>query len=1067
MAALLLSLSFGIVPTLTAADDGKHVMFDIPASSAAQALKKLADQSGQQLLYSNNDLAGVTTNAVKGELTTQVALSRLLAGTPLVATRDQKSGAIAVGRESTSPNEPRAAQTRESDRPASPQQPGMLTGTASNGATGAYLEGAQVVLQPGNFSVLTERDGRFTFPRLMPGDYTLTVSYAALDAKTIPVTVRGAAVSVGEIALTAAIYKLADFVVEGEREGNALAVQQQHNAPNIKNVISSDAFGNVADLNVGNFLMRLPGFSPEISEGEIVRVQIRGTSSDLSSFSVDGTRAANGTTSTFNRAPDIDRMSVDFIETIEVTKAITPDIDADSIGGAVNMKTKNPLDRKGRRINYNFGENYNVAQGTFRPLGNVGYSNVLRDGKLGVLFTASYNETNKPRDEQALFWEATTDTSRPAWFYANIFGRDQLRHTRGGAGLRIDYKLSPSTRVYVNTMFTNYRDQLNRRWVRLSRPTNANVLLATPTVTEAKGQTFKWFQMLRNRAVDTLSFTAGGESTIWGGKLDFNANYSPSRGTDLDSLYPHRTIAGVQFREERVGTHNGVRLTQTGGPDVLDWRNSIISPLENPSTRGDDNIFGAQINFRKPFAWRFPVTAKSGLRFRSETRDRDNTYHVYSYVGPDGVAGPSGGTNDDNLERFYDPGFDYKPIKSSYPKMAGMPSQFMNLAALRAELRNAPQLFKEDLVTSTRDSIINDNKVSEDVSAAYLQGETQLGRLGILGGVRIEETRVRGRGHKQEITPAEKARRAAWVGTVTPEETVRRTLAEYGNPTEASRSYDSVFPSIHFKYGFTKNLLARASFSTGIGRPNFGSIVPTMNINNENQTITANNPGLKPQYSDNYDVTLEYYFPPAGMATIAAFEKHISDFIFRQSGGELPPGNQFGEAYNGYRLTTDFNGGSARIRGLEVSWQQQFQNLPGFWRGFGAFANFTWLETRGNYGTPGATKTSAELANFTPRTGNFGISYIDHQWTIRLLVNHTGRRLIGYNADPSLREWQYASTPIDLKFAYALSRRLSLYCDIIDVFNVGRQNQYIYIPERKATTILYSTIVKFGVSGNF
>jgi outer membrane receptor protein involved in Fe transport len=137
---------------------------------------------------------------------------------------------------------------------------------------------------------------------------------------------------------------------------------------------------------------------------------------------------------------------------------------------------------------------------------------------------------------------------------------------------------------------------------------------------------------------------------------------------------------------------------------------------------------------------------------------------------------------------------------------------------LRNELRDAPQLFSENLATSTADTIRSDNKVTEDVAAAYIQGETRLGRLGILGGVRIEDTRVHGRGYKQEITPEERARRAAWVGTVTPGETVRRALAEFGNPTEATKSYTNVFPSVHFKYNFTDNLLARASFSTGTGR---------------------------------------------------------------------------------------------------------------------------------------------------------------------------------------------------------------------------------------------------------
>jgi hypothetical protein len=54
--------------------------------------------------------------------------------------------------------------------------PGTITGTVSNIATGANLEGAEVTLEPGNVSVLTARDGRFTLPQVAPGSYSLTVT---------------------------------------------------------------------------------------------------------------------------------------------------------------------------------------------------------------------------------------------------------------------------------------------------------------------------------------------------------------------------------------------------------------------------------------------------------------------------------------------------------------------------------------------------------------------------------------------------------------------------------------------------------------------------------------------------------------------------------------------------------------------------------------------------------------------------------------------------------------------------------------------------------------------------
>ncbi len=166
-------------------------------------------------------------------------------------------------------------------------------------------------------------------------------------------------------------------------------------------------------------------------------------------------------------------------------------------------------------------------------------------------------------------------------------------------------------------------------------------------------------------------------------------------------------------------------------------------------------------------------------------------------------------------------------------------------------------------------------------------------------------------------------------------------------------------------------------------------------------------------------------------------------------------------------LTTDMNGGSAQIRGMEISYSQQFSNLGGIWRGFGAFANITWLRTEGDYGTPGARVGGAQLPLFTPRTGNVGISYIAHGWTVRAKMNYSVDRLNSFNADPSRRVYDVGSTPVDLNLAYAVNRRMSVYVDVINVFNTPTNHTYVYIPDRKIRNDLYTTVIKFGVSGNF
>ena len=946
---------------------------------------------------------------------------------------------------------------------------GALAGSVSNSATGQNLEGAEITVSPGNLSVFAMRDGRFIVPNLAPGLYTVTATYSGLDAKSVEARVTAGTVSNHDLGLSSSVYQLDKYVVEGEREGNALAITQRRNAGNVKEVISSDAFGSIADLNLGNFMLRLPGVSKEESEGEIIRIQVRGVDANLNALSIDGTRAANGSTRDFNRGSEIDKVPTDFIETIELTKAATPEMDADSIGGNINLKTKSALDRKGRRITYQFGNTYNLDQKSFRPLASVSYSDVLIQNKLGILVSASYNESHKPRDRSNIVYERTTATDRPAFFSASSWGEDRLKHKRAGFGVRFDYKFTPTTKIYFNTMFSRYEDQLNRRQAGLNTPAapaggnqSVNVRLVTNDITETVNQTLTLDQNHRFRDINTQSYAMGGESQIGGGKFDFTANHSPSKGTE-NRFIPDRALAGIGYRQDRSLTHNSLVLTQISGPDAADPRNYTMTSLDNRDNVSTDKIWGAQANFRKPLPTPVPLAVKTGIRWREQSRKQDQDRRLYSYVGPNGVVGPVGAANDDNLGRFLDPGYNY--VTFAYPRNYW----WLKLPELRESLRTEPQFYRENADTTTRDTLRNDGRASETVAAGYVQAEARLGPLMVITGIRGEQTDFTGHGWRQEITPAERARRAAFVGTVTPEETRRRALAEYF-PTDGEGSYRDWFPSLHFKYNFTRGLVGRLSYSTGIGRPNFGQIIPTQSINNDTQTVTSNNPDLQPQYSRNYDATLEYYFEPAGLFSVGAFQKNIRNFIFRGSVGRLEPGNDIGEGYNGYLLTTDMNGGSAKIKGLEVSYSQQFSQLQAFGgrlRGFGAFANFTWLRTEGNYGTPGASRNGAQLPNFTPRSGNLGVSYIAHGWTVRAKWNYTGSRLQSFNNDPSQRVYNTVSKPVDLNIAYSVRRWLSVYADVINVFNTPTNHEFTYITDRKTRSDLYTTVIKFGVSGAF
>ncbi|MSU48098.1 MAG: TonB-dependent receptor [Opitutus sp.] len=940
-----------------------------------------------------------------------------------------------------------------------------VAGRVGNAGTSGYLDGAVVTLEPGNFSTLTSVTGVFEFQHVPDGTYTLAASYTGLETKAVRVSATAGTRSVHELQLTSTIYLLDQFVVAGEREGNAAAITSQRNANNVKTVMASDAFGNVADLNIGNFLMRMPGVTKSEAEGDVVGIMIRGINSDLSMVTIDGELGANASPlGGMQRAFEVDKISADFIESIEVTKSLTPDMDAGAVGGVVNMKTKSALTRKGRHLTFQAGESYNVWRGTLRPFASITYSDVLgADQKLGVLLTVSRNLTNKPRDNSNFAYETTTDTNRPIWFNATPWGEDWTNHSRTGVSGRFDYKLSPNTTVYTSLMFSDYHVVLDRRRGSLSNPTTANLVQVTNDISEARNQTFTYTQQLLERRIKTQSYMGGGESKLLGGKLDFQATYTPSKGHQ-DTTTTNRTVANVQLRQDRSKTHNYVTITQTGGPDVFDPRNTLLSAVNLPTADLGDRVIGGQVNLSRNFGTTWPFELKFGGRHRSVEKTNDETAANYAYVGPNGVQGPIGAANDDDLPRFFDPQYHHKAFDYPTDRMP-----FFDQSKITRALKDTPAYFTDNVGTSLQNSIINDAKITEDIAAAYVMGTLKTGRLTTVGGVRFEDTRLSGHGFKNEVTRAEAARRAAFVGPVTRDETIRRTLAQYNNPISAHSSYHDYFPSLNFKYAVRPNLLLRAAYSESIGRPAIAAIQPTMSVNVDAATLTANNPDLKPQHARNLDVSLEHYFKSTGLVSVGGFRKDLRDFIFASGTPiALQSGNPYGEDYIGYNLSTSVNGGKAWVRGLEFAYQQQFSDFGlRLLRPFGVFANFTWLQTQGNYTSPTGVSSSGVVPGFTPRSGNIGISWIARGWTVRVKGKFESDRLRVYNANPAARTYVNDNFPIDLNVAYTINRRLSAFVDVINVFDARTFDDYQYVEDRPLRTFKFSTYIKAGVSGRF
>lgn len=1141
----LLTLTLAASPAFArAASETKR--FDIPAGFAADTLKQFSAQTGpdERLLYAADSVEGVKTNAIAGEMKPREALDRMLAGTSLAVIEDGRTGALTISRAASLPkahtasdseSKPQtrsenlkkptkrtnpialliawlglavaptqAVQVAEGNTAAPPRSTGSITGQVSNAATLAFLEGAIVQVSGTDRVALTDREGRYQITGLPAGPVTLEVSYTGLTTKRMPATLSSSEKTVLDVALTSDVYMMDKFTVAGIREGQALALTQQRNAPNVKNVAAADAFGNVADGNAAEAIRLLPGVAALNDENESRYVMVRGIDANLNNTTVDGMKFSTGGAST-NRQSDMSLIPLGAIESMEITKSPTPDMDGDSLGGNINLRTASIFDRVvPRRITYavsastRTGFDSTSPATTYKkdrvtPTFAFGYSDVFGPNKnFGIALNLSHTINWAPSSGLILStWEATA--TGPA--YLQNFSHYDYHATerkRSGASLRFDYKVSEHSRLFLNTSYFDYTSKqmfqggaanvtalaqvatldANGRPIPFQTQfpygdpsyraggfnaagarVQASIIPGyTDDYTEVVNSTYNVTSALSYAESQRTSLTGGGNHRYSNLELDYSATYQynhswsggKDRRADYINSYNYRVLNTAWTLDGRkTGSLLRRSITQTGGPDVRNPANWAISSLTTAAQTQDTEIYGGQANLKYSFASPVPAFLKLGAKFMSDERSRLNPSISYTYAGPQNLIATLIDTRvPSNV-----------PLGLSHPFGSAPP--FLSTDKINQLKAEHPEYFTQNAATSLQTALQNDKIAKEEVAAAYIMGNVSLGGLSVLGGVRVERTTASGVSAVQDPRAG-----------LTLTDPVERVRAQWGNRLAVEREYQNVLPGLHFKYAGARGWVLRASYAASYGRPSFASLYPDTRINYDSQTITQNNAGLLPQTADNFDVSIERYFEPVGVLSAGVFLKEIKNFLY-SSTVAIPAGsdNGFDGAYAGWQLATQANGGRGRVRGVEINYSQQLSFLPGAWKGIGVFANFTYLDTRGNYGRVNEP-ANGELVNFVPKTGNAGISYSLKRLMVRVNANFTGTYLFSYNVNPALRQYQGQKNMVDLKLAYRIYQGTSLFLDVGNVFN-GKDWRWRGAERYGIAPRNFGTRIQAGVNGSF
>lgn len=946
---------------------------------------------------------------------------------------------------------------------------GSIAGTVQNAQNKAFLEGAEVTIIGTGQRTYTARDGSFIFGNVPAGVQTLRVFYTGFDITESSVTVQAGSRATPAINIGSDVVQLEAFNVSASMEGEAASITRQRNAANVMNVVSTDAFGSVADGNIGNMMVRLPGVAGEFENGEVVGIKIRGTPVEFSALNIDGVRSS-GAFSGFNtqgdRGAQSDQIPAEFIKEVAVTKAPTPDMPADSIGGSTNLVTKSALDFNEDVTTYRIGLNHNLHRDDrtrFTP--NVATTHLTRigaDRQIGMALSLSYTDTEAPRDRVQVQRVEADSRVTQARTLSNVNQR-----VRAGVGLKFDYRASERTALHLKFQYSYYHfdsdrlvyaasDSATRRVADYNIVSRAQIQAGTvprtstnQTASVAPGYTSTFTEMLnanwsfdgdnnvktgRQYLVDLGGTTKLGEDQ----EIRYQASFAPSSfRSNLRTFLYTLPGGGVGMAIDSTDPSRPI-FRQTYGPSILFGEADFTryrAQMRLQPERGEEEVTNFKADYIKRFTQlRNPVEFKTGAVWRQQYRNLSVRRPDWNYVGPDGVQG----TADDNLAQFIKPSRAYTVFNNA-GNWPDLPAVDYNKAW--ATFKNSPELFSP--VGTTVSAAPNYSEITEDVYAGYVQGQIQMGRLQVLGGVRYERTEVDAVGrYSDPQNPS----------------TVRTTR---------SGGYDGTFPSLHLRYDLTRQLVARLSYSTGAARPNMTDLYPTTTVSYNSTTglgtVTQANPGLKPQEAENYDLSLEYYFEPAGLLSVSLFRKDIVDFFSRTSdeidGG---PGNGFGGQYEGFSLNTTTNEGEATIEGYELNYNQRLTMLPKPFNGLSVFANYTYLKTEGTY-----RLGAAELAGFVPKSGNAGLSFLWRNLETRFAWRYTGDYLRSYNANINSSNRFRPTETIDINLQYRFNPRMSVYLDIINLEDEWPENYTGTDRNRITFSDSYGTRINMGISGRF
>lgn len=805
---------------------------------------------------------------------------------------------------------------------------------------------------------------------------------------------------------------LEEIVVTGQRYAQQRAIAQKRDSSNIVDALAADDIGRLPDRNIGDALSRLPGVSTDQFEGEARFITIRGLDSSLNNLTLDGfTITTDDPRGRDGRSAALDGISTSGIAIIEVAKTLTPDMDGTGIGGAVNLITPSAFDRPG---------------GSFGISSDTSYSELSDNDALDWRTFEIFGSTVFGAEEQFGIFLSVDSLRR------DLLVRDEIESIQriepGGLPVRFEFNRFPTKRerrnLAANLQWRFGADNelyLRGRYGKNDRDVTDRATQDYRVRDEPTGQD-------GNLVFAPLRLTAENEERRQRNEsyhVQFGGRLAPTEQVDLEAslAYSESEARRPLWSKIRARTGDFPGIVELGDrPSMRPVDPAFIDDpanfeLNRVRLDGNDNSEDVLVpefdaTWRTLFGHN-TLTLKAGIKASFRDKEVDGASDRFEPADSVTLADIPNST----LPGPGEPGF---PHGDDFLFGEETVSLFLDWPVLFDYFEANRDSFDFQELSSLANGVEDDYESEEDVVAGYLMAQLETGRALWTGGLRIEDTEFNTLGFRfSEFDD----------GTTSID------------PITGSNSYTDYLLNLQVRYNLMDDMLVRAAFTQSIGRPDFARAAPIQSFETFEVGVDGNgepileadfetgNPDLDRFESDNFDLALEYYPSETGLFAVSLFWKEINNPIFDSR--EVRQDTIFeGLELQRLEIETFENADSGRVRGIELTAQEQLRFLPAPLDNFGVSANLTIVDSESDViGRPD------ELPFFgqADTIANINLFYQQGGFEGRVAWRYRDETLaaVGGNADQDI--FRDSFEQMDLKFGYRFGNGLFFFADIWNV----------------------------------